>query len=310
MGLLRKLDVRAVSLVDRPANRRKFLLFKRDAPEGAEGVRLMPLAFTEKSCETLNERLNKSPKGEDAVLSELESLSKAAGKELTEENKAAAATILRAAGHADYSNPKAAAGQLAALFGFEVKKAEEKPPLTIEKKADPAAPSLPAELEEIAKSDPGKAALLAKAAQESPAAFALLMKSEQEKATLQKSVNELTEKNRDSEAIKKAEGLNLAGVEKTKLASVIKSLDAAGLSDSVLPIMTALNKQVQTSVLFTESGSGHVSQAGSALAKMEEMVGSMIQKDGKLTRELALVKIAESNPDLYQQYMAEKKEAH
>lgn len=308
MGLLRKLDVRAVSLVDRPANRRKFLLFKRDAPQGQEGVRVMPITFDEGSCETLNKRFNTAPKGEDAVLSELASISKAAGKELTEEGKVVAAAILRAAGQADYSDPKAAAETLAALLGFEVKKAD--PPPLIFKEAAPSTPAMPAELQEIAKSDPAKAALLAKAAQESPAAYALLMKAEQEKSELQKSVDTLTEKARDSEAIKKAEGLNLAGVDKTKLASVIKSLDAANLSDSVLPILTALNTQVQKSTLFSELGSGRVSTAGSALSKMEELATSMIQKDGKLTREAAIVKIAESNPQLYQEYEAERKGAN
>jgi hypothetical protein len=272
----------------------------------------MPITFDENSCETLNKRFNTAPKGEDAVLSELASISKAAGKELTEEGKVVAAAILRAAGQADYSDPKAAAETLAALLGFEVKKADP-PPLILKKEATPSTtstPAMPAELQEIAKSDPAKAALLVKAAQESPAAYALLMKSEQEKTELQKSVSELTEKARDSEAIKKAEGLNLAGVDKTKLASVIKSLDAAGLSDSVLPMLTALNTQVQKSTLFSELGSGRVSTAGSALAKMEELVNSVIQKDGKLTREQAIVKIAESNPQLYQEYQAERKGAN
>jgi len=269
----------------------------------------MSITFDEGSCETLNKRFNTAPKGEDAVLSELASISKAAGKELTEESKVVAAAILRAAGQADYSDPKAAAETLAALLGFEVKKADP-PPLILKKEATPSTPALPAELEEIAKSDPAKAKLLAKAAQESPAAYALLMESEEEKAELKKSVNTLTEKARDSEAIAKAEKLDLAGVDKTKLAGVIKGLDAAGLSDSVLSILTALNKQVEKSTLFSEVGSGRVSAAGSALAKMEEIAASMIQKDGKLTREAAIVKIAASNPQLYREYEAERKGAN
>ncbi len=303
MGALRNLDVREVSLVDRPANRRRFLLWKSASPAGQTGGHMPTL--TAEALTKVEKRLDVAPPGEEAVLSALTVIAKAAGQELTDETQTAATVMLRSAALTAIPDPHAKAAELAAVFGIPVQKAES---TTKQETSKPPAPAtLSAELAELAKADSSLTELITKAASESSATATLLTILLKRVAEKTATVAELTEKDAAREALAKAEAMDLPGVDKTKLAETIKKLSAAGLLAEVEPMLAALRKQVQESALYSETGNSRRG-AGSTYAKVEQMADALVQKsaDGTLTKAQAITKVLTDNPDLYQQYEAEK----
>lgn len=82
----------------------------------------------------------------------------------------------------------------------------------------------------------------------------------------------------------------------------------AELADSIVSALEAANNRVEKSALFSESG--HSAPApGSALERVEQIAKAMTEADPSKTKESAMVEAFEADPALYDQYLAERREA-
>lgn len=304
MPELTKVRIREVSLVDRPANRQKFALVK-----SAEGGQQMPTAFGEKADAALEQMLNKADASEETILAKVGDLRKAANAPWGEEELARATLLLRLAGESTLPVEKRAE-IVAQMMGGETK-----PEST--KKADTAPPKpivVPESLADLAKTNAALATVIAKAAETAPETLALLepllkqaADDRKEAAELRKAVATLTDTNRNAEALAKADAIGVPG-DRTKIAALLRKAEDAGFGADLETLLKANAEQIRKGGLFANVGSSR-GGAGSALAQMEELAAGLVAKsaDGKLTKAQAFVKIAETNSELYEQYLAEQK---
>lgn len=80
------------------------------------------------------------------------------------------------------------------------------------------------------------------------------------------------------------------------------------LANSIVSALQAAQSRVAKSALFSEIGHG-APAPGSAQDRAQAIAKSMIEADPNLTQDIALAKVWETNPDLYDQYTAERREA-
>ena len=298
MPELRNVIASEVSLVDRPAIRKRILLYKSE-----NGGADMP-KFSEKATALLAERVNTASPTEDTILAKVEEIRKAAGQPFGEEERDIGLALLRVAGATEQPAEKRAA-QVAALMGTpdKVEKVMGKCPKCGEMidskdvqkdghcpKCALSASTVP--IAEIVKAEVGKA-------------VADLQKANAEK---DKQISELLAKSRKDSAIEKAAKTGALGSRDT-LAELIEKAEEAGIGDKLMAVLNANGEAIEKSKLFLELGSSAAPE-GSAFAKLEAMARERVAKssDGKLTFEQALDLVCQdrSNAEIYKQYLAEK----
>ena len=144
---LKHLRIREISLVDRPANKRTFLLFKSD---GAEGDSIMP-TLTEGETAAIEGALNTAVDGEDALMKAM--ASRAKDGKLSEKDRNALKGALRLLGSS------AAFADIVKAISEDPKpeeKTEEKPDEKTETKPDETpevTPDIPASVEKVLKAE-------------------------------------------------------------------------------------------------------------------------------------------------------------
>jgi hypothetical protein len=78
------------------------------------------------------------------------------------------------------------------------------------------------------------------------------------------------------------------------------------LANEVVKALDSANAMVETNVVFTEVGSDAPIAADDAFAKMENLAKAAVASGTAASFEAALLAVAQSNPDLYTQYLSEK----
>lgn len=305
-------EVDEVSVVDRPAIRRKFLLYKRDG----KGDGQMPKRFGEKGLAAITDRLNKAGPQEDAVLAEVERLHKAANKTFGEEERdralallslseaegdpvqrgaaVAAAMGVAKATSADDMKCKKCGAQMAKADAFCAKCGEK-----VAKAEGPADNPQPPDLDAFLKSDSPVARSIAEIVK----ANTDLRKANED---LTKRVSGLEDDKAKTTALAKAEAIGLPS-DRTKLADLIQKAEAAGFGSDLESFLKATATQVRASALFGELGSSQTGE-GSAYAKMESLAEQLVTKSTTgLTKEQALAEVGKQHPELYREYQAERK---
>lgn len=77
--------------------------------------------------------------------------------------------------------------------------------------------------------------------------------------------------------------------------------------ESILTLLKSVNESMKSSDIFKEAGSNSSGEGatGSAWEKMEGMAKEIVQKDMKMTKEQAINRVMKDNPALYREYLDE-----
>jgi len=129
-----------------------------------------------------------------------------------------------------------------------------------------------------------------------------------------KDTEELAKKMADEKAretyIAKAAGFQNLAVKPDEFGLVLKSAAENMTAEdfaSLEGVLKAADEAIKQGNLFKEFGrSGHGAAVNSVMAKAEAMAAEMVQKSTAMTKEMALAKVWEENPDLYEQYESER----
>jgi len=70
-------------------------------------------------------------------------------------------------------------------------------------------------------------------------------------------------------------------------------------------VLKAANEAIEKGALFAKVGHSGGLAGGSAMAKIEEVAKSLVQKDASMTKEQAIAKALELHPELYTEYLQE-----
>jgi len=319
---LRNLFVKEISLVDRAANRRKFLLFKSESGQGGNP---MPQAtLTEAEVLELDTALNTPTETEGTVLAAMET---AVEKALSSGDKNKVTAALRLLGGVEDSAVKALVKELSAAASGSApekvesaKKAEPKPeepvvrkeapvPKADEKPKEPEkVPELPEEVTELAKR--GDYVAITKAAGENPGVMALvveLLKSRDgEIQDLKKFQVEQIAKADAEEVARIVDEADLPGAAREDQIALVKGMDSdarekfAALAKG---IQANLKAGVSAGQVGTPRRGGPTSTAWDTIQKRaKELVAKSATK---LDQNDAFAQVIEDDPDLARQYRAE-----
>ena len=102
------------------------------------------------------------------------------------------------------------------------------------------------------------------------------------------------------EFLQKAEAIPFVAGEKEKMAEFLKGLDEEA-EKYITGVLATANAQLEKSELFKELGSGNAASLD-VVKRVEKAAEEEVAKDGKLTKEQAIVKVLESKPELYVEY--------
>jgi hypothetical protein len=274
--ILENLRVNEVSLVDRAANGRRFLVWKRD--EGSENVKDTIQAVADVATE------------KEATL--VESVAK---YELSEDAQAALVSAHRLLEGFSDEIPAEALRE----FGLAAASEEVEEEETVEASAEltEEAVAEPSE-EEVAKSAEVEPVL--KAAQDRIAELEAILKSERDEQILKADIKRASE-----------DFGSIPGVESEALGRVINELRKAA-PDSLKALETTLDRiakahEAGTDGAFVEVGkSTPVVESGSALDRIEQLVQERIAKGLNDDRPSAFQDVTRLHPEVYGEYYAER----
>lgn len=128
----------------------------------------------------------------------------------------------------------------------------------------------------------------------------LFRKMRAQKEAAEEQVRKAAEKQAEDEAIAKAASLKAIPVEQSKLVGIIK-----GCSPEMLEVLTLANDAIETAVLGEvgkNKGNGANTDTSDAWSQIEKKAEEIAQRDG-VTKEKAISKAVQENPDLYRQYL-------
>ena len=269
-NILEDLETVEVSLVDRPANQRKFLLMKRDM----EGEKMEESVLKDiLDLDLENER-------------EVDALMKA--QKLSKDAVAAVKGALKLLQGYKEQLPDQLLKQ---LLNMAEEDYDDKEDREMSKKKAIDMDSVPAEVREQLEALWKEHGDAVKKAEELEAA----LKAEKDKQALK-------------EFIAKAESYEGLGMKSQELGAVLKTVcencpDEYKLLDDLL---MRLNTQITKGELFKEIGSDSGENASDVYGKIEAMAAQIIEKSGnELTKEKAIDRVLKSNPELYTEYMKE-----
>lgn len=126
-------------------------------------------------------------------------------------------------------------------------------------------------------------------------------------AEMQKSIDAQTAAAAERGFIAKAEvELQAVPMDATKLGKLLKSVHDVGgeAGATLLELLKNVNAALAQSALFKEFGSHHSGPTGDVMTKLEAKAAALIEKSDKpLTREQAIAKVLEREPELYTEYV-------
>jgi hypothetical protein len=279
---LTDLNVAEVSLVGRPANKRSFLVFK-----SAEGGNKMP-EINEQILEVLKAELpkemeaelvkaNLSEKAVDAVKGALKILS-AYKSEMPADILGTLAKLAQMENPRHYDDDKKKAKTTKGLESYApVKKADGSFDLS----------GVPEEQQAIVEA---------------------LWKQAERSELLEKQLKEEQDQRLIKQFVEKAQSFVNLPIKAAEIGPVFKAI--AEKSPKEFEQIDALLKAVDTALaeskIYKELGSNHQG-ASNAWDKVEQMAAQIVQKDENITKEQAITRVLEQNPNLYSEYLAEKR---
>lgn len=115
----------------------------------------------------------------------------------------------------------------------------------------------------------------------------------------------------DAEAIEKAKGWANLNLDAEKVGPALRRLATtdADLAKSFEEILSSVNAQAESAHIFAEIGKSADFKSGNAYERMSSLAKSAVEEGVSKSFEQALADIATKNPDLYNQYLTEKKGA-
>lgn len=118
----------------------------------------------------------------------------------------------------------------------------------------------------------------------------------------------------DSERLTKAKDItkDLPNTKAEDVAKVLKSMPDQASADLYIATLKSSAEAAKLVELTKERGSngGSNSRAGTAYEKAEKMASELVSKDSKMTKDGALSKVWNDNPQLYEQYEQERRRAN
>ena len=282
---LTELEVAEVSLVGKPANKRSFLIFKSQ-----EGGNTMA-DVNEQILEVLKADLPK-----DAEITA--ELTKA---KLNEKAIDAVKSALKILSAYKQDMPNDVMDRLAKL-------AEMEPPRNPEHYDDKskAKKGMEAYPQPVKKAD-GSFDLSGVPEDQRPIIEALWKQSERSEL-LEKQLQEEKDQRLVKQFVEKAQGFVNLPIKADEIGPVFKAIaeKAPKEFEQVDSLLKAVDEALGQSKLFKEIGSSHQG-ASNAWDKVEQMATQIVQKDESITKEQAITRVLEQNPDLYSEYLAEKR---
>lgn len=116
------------------------------------------------------------------------------------------------------------------------------------------------------------------------------------------------EEKRLKQFISKAEQFENLAVEPTDFGKILKKVadvDSDGF-DKLMEVLKSADENLKQNKLFKEEGSSYSDTGADAWSKIEKSAQSLLEADTSLSRERAINKVLENNPELYNQYLKEK----
>ena len=115
----------------------------------------------------------------------------------------------------------------------------------------------------------------------------------------------------DAEAVEKAKGWSNLNLDAEKVGPALRRLTSydSDLAKSVEEILSSVNAQAESAQIFAEIGKSADFKTGNAYERMTSLAKSAVEEGVAKSFEQALADIATKNPDLYSQYLSEKKGA-
>lgn len=127
---------------------------------------------------------------------------------------------------------------------------------------------------------------------------------------LEKQLKEEKDKRATEEAIVKAKAFSHLGVKAEEFGPVLKGLleKAPEEAKVVEGLLTKADAAIAAGALFKEIGTDAAGiTKGSAWAQIEALAGSIVEKDATMTKEQAISRVMDLHPELYQEYLNERK---
>ena len=281
---LMDLEVAEVSLVRKPANKRAFLIYKGEH-EGGESL-----------MSELHENILKAIKAElpgDVA-------AKISKQDITEEGQDVLKSLIQLLRAYKEDLPENLLETLAELAELELpaRENEEEDEEEVEMEKGYPVP--------VKKADGSFD--LSDVPKEQRAIVEALWKQSEKSELLAKELREEKDRRILKEFVEKAGQYDRLPIKAEELGGIFKALSEKANDEFVKleGVLKAVNEALSESELFKEVGSSFVG-AGDAWKKVEQMAESLVLKDANLTKEQAISKVLEMNPDLYAEYLAEQK---
>lgn len=129
-----------------------------------------------------------------------------------------------------------------------------------------------------------------------------------ESAALQAELRKERDARADEAAVVKASAWSHLSIDPSIVGPALRRLSETDevLASEIVKALDAANAQVETNAVFTEIGSDSTVSVNDAYSKMESLAKSAVADGVAPSFESALMSVAQSNPDLYTQYLNEK----
>jgi hypothetical protein len=113
----------------------------------------------------------------------------------------------------------------------------------------------------------------------------------------------------DEAAVIKAAGWSQLTLDPTIVGPALRRLTETdpSLADEVVKALSSADAQLATNIVFTEVGSDAVPAADDAFSKMENLAKAAVANGTAPSEAAAFQAVAQANPDLYTQYLNERK---
>lgn len=301
-NILHDLKAFEVSLVPKGANQKKFIIYKsEDGEEEMDGI--------------LKELLEKDLENEEQVDEILKE------KKLTKEATAAVKSALKILGAYKSEMPEGIMGNLANLLGLtmedKAKKEDNPGPGTKTKKEDTTGTK---EGENGENGQKGGATVMQKEdiskldlPEEVKKTLAILWKQNEDISKQNELLNQQIQKAQEQKELEKyeqvAKGFKNVSVNPKEFAPILKTIAEKSGEDAVNKVMEVLkgaDTALKKSGLFTEIGK----TSGGAVStwdKIEQAAKTVVTKEN-ISKEEAITRAIEQNPELYSEYLRERGE--
>lgn len=296
--VLTDLDTLAVSLVRRGANQRRVAVTKSEEAMSEEQME-----------EVLKAVLEIEADGEDKI--------EEIFKELSPKGARAVKSAMRILGAFEEELPKDVLTGLAKLSKLEAptKKQDDEgkdkdkypTPKKAEKKAEKEEDKVKKSLDSLPEEIRAQLEGLWKGYEER------IAKTEKDNVELAKALSTERDARIHKEMVAKAEE-NYGSLGKAEeIGVILKDLHGASdeLAGKVEGLLKSANEKISKSALLEEAGSNNADAGGDASAKMDALTKERVEKsEGKLDKYTAYDQVVKEHPELYNEYLAEKKGAH